>query len=121
MRLGVASFLADVGHEIPTALLPSLLTSTIGAPASALGLVEGVSDGLAGGARVAGGAPADDPGRRRAVAVGGYSATAVLAAATGGPTVRAGHSRGGGDPSSVSPEMVSRDVGSQPCNEDGSR
>jgi MFS family permease len=34
--IGTASLLADVGHEIPTALLPSLLTSTIGAPASVL-------------------------------------------------------------------------------------
>ncbi|MCZ7627917.1 MAG: hypothetical protein M5U19_01930 [Microthrixaceae bacterium] len=30
------------------ALLPSLLTSTLGAPASALGVIEGVSDALAG-------------------------------------------------------------------------
>jgi len=29
-----ASLLADIGHEIPTALLPSFLTSTLGAPAS---------------------------------------------------------------------------------------
>lgn len=28
--IGVASLLADVGNEIPTALLPSLLTSTLG-------------------------------------------------------------------------------------------
>ncbi len=41
--IGAASFLADAGHEVPTALLPSLLTSTLGAPASALGLIEGVS------------------------------------------------------------------------------
>jgi MFS family permease len=81
--IGTASLLADVGHEIPTALLPSLLTSTIGAPASALGLIEGVSDGLAGVARLGGGALADDPHRRRAVAVGGYTTTAVLAAGTG--------------------------------------
>ena len=30
--IGTASFLADVGHEIPTALLPNLLTATLGAP-----------------------------------------------------------------------------------------
>ena len=30
----------------------SLLTSTLGAPASALGLIEGVSDGLGGAARL---------------------------------------------------------------------
>ena len=53
--IGAASFLADVGHEIPTALLPNLLTATLGAPAAALGLIEGLSDGLAGAARLAGG------------------------------------------------------------------
>jgi len=84
--IGAASFLADVGHEIPTALLPALLTSTLGAPAAALGLIEGVSDGLAGAAKFAGGAIADDPRRRRAAAVGGYSATAVLASLTGAAT-----------------------------------
>lgn len=78
--IGSASLLADVGHEIPTALLPSLLTSTLGAPASALGLIEGVSDALAGVARFGGGALADAPDRRRAVAVGGYTTTAVLSA-----------------------------------------
>lgn len=31
--IGAASFLADVGHEIPTALLPNLLTVTLGPPA----------------------------------------------------------------------------------------
>ena len=35
--IGAASFLADVGHEVPTALPPSFLTSVLGVPASALG------------------------------------------------------------------------------------
>jgi MFS family permease len=81
--IGGASFLADLGHEIPTALLPSLLTSTLRAPASALGLIEGISDAAAGIARFGGGALADDPGRRRAIAVGGYTTTAVLSAGLG--------------------------------------
>jgi MFS family permease len=81
--IGGASFLADLGHEIPTALLPSLLTSTLHAPASALGLIEGISDAAAGLARLGGGALADDPNRRRRVAVGGYTATAVLSATLG--------------------------------------
>ena len=84
--IGGASLLSDAGHEIPTALLPSLLTSTLGAPAAALGLIEGVSDGLAGLARLGGGALADDPQRRQRVAVGGYVTTAVLSAATAGTT-----------------------------------
>ena len=81
--IGGASFLADLGHEIPTSLLPSLLTSTLHAPASALGLIEGFSDAAAGLARLGGGALADDPQRRRAVAVGGYTTTAILSASLG--------------------------------------
>lgn len=89
--IGAASLLADVGHEVPTALLPSLLTSTLGAPAAVLGLVEGVSDALAGGARLAGGGLADDPVRRWRVAVGGYASTcrappmSLIGRSVGGP------------------------------------
>ncbi|MEA2588490.1 MAG: hypothetical protein QOH66_1417 [Actinomycetota bacterium] len=83
--IGAASFLADVGHEVPTALLPSLLTS-LGAPAAVLGAIEGVADGLAGMARLAGGAMSDDPARRQALAVGGYASTAVLSSVIGAST-----------------------------------
>jgi hypothetical protein len=80
--IGTASLLADIGHEIPSALLPSLLTS-LGARAAALGLIEGISDGLAGVGRLVGGAAADDPQRRRSAAVGGYTTTAVLSSLIG--------------------------------------
>ncbi|MDQ6900913.1 MAG: MFS transporter [Candidatus Dormibacteraeota bacterium] len=43
----------------------------------------GLADGAAGGARLLGGALADDPERRRRVAAGGYIGTAVLAALIG--------------------------------------
>jgi MFS family permease len=94
--IGSASFLADVGHEVPTVLMASFVTATLGAPAAALGLIEGVSDGLAGVGRFVGGALADDPQRRRTVAVGGYSATAILSALIGVTTsaVQAGVLRG---------------------------
>jgi MFS family permease len=81
--IGAASLLSDLGHEIPTSLLPSLLTSTLGAPAAALGLIEGIADAAAGACRLGGGALADDPERRRKVAIGGYTATAVLSALLG--------------------------------------
>ena len=84
--IGTASLLADLGHEVPTALLPSFLTSTLGAPAAALGVIEGVAHVLAGAAKFAGGPLADDPHRRRTTAVGGYAATACLTAAIGAPT-----------------------------------
>jgi MFS family permease len=94
--IGSASFLADVGHEVPTALMASFVTATLGAPAAALGLIEGISDGLAGAGRFVGGALADDPQRRRTVAVGGYTATAILSALIGATTsvVQAGVLRG---------------------------
>jgi MFS family permease len=81
--IGVASLLADIGYEVATALLPSLLSSTLGAPAAALGLIEGISDGLAGVTKLGGGALADDPVRRRRVAVAGYAMTAALTSLTG--------------------------------------
>lgn len=84
--IGLASFFSDVGHEIPTALLPEFLSKTLGAPAAILGLIEGVSDGLAGAAKLAGGALADDPRRRRTIAVGGYATTAVLISLVGAAT-----------------------------------
>ncbi len=46
-------------------------------------MVEGVADGAAGVAKLAGGAAADDPGRRRAIAIGGYATTAVLSSLIG--------------------------------------
>lgn len=96
--IGAASFLADLGHEVPTALLPRLLTATLGAPAAALGLIEGIADGLAGLMRLLGGALADEPERRRSVAVGGYSTTAVLTSLIGvaGSVWQVGVLRAGG-------------------------
>jgi MFS family permease len=84
--IGGASLLADLGYEVPTSLLPSFLSSTLRAPAAALGIIEGIADGLGGVARLAGGALADDPERRRATAVGGYTATALLTALIGAAT-----------------------------------
>ena len=81
--IGGASLLSDLGHEVPTSLLPSFLTSTLGAPAAALGLIEGIADGCAGVARLGGGALADDPERRRRAALGGYTATAVFSSLIG--------------------------------------
>lgn len=81
--VGAASALSDLGHEVPTSLLPAFLTSTLGAPAAALGVIEGIADGLAGAAKLVGGAPANDPERRRQTVVGGYATTALLSSAIG--------------------------------------
>jgi hypothetical protein len=84
--IGLASFLADAGHEIPTSLFPSLLITMLGTSAAVLGLVEGLADGLAGLARLAGGPLADDVARRHRTAIGGYTSTAILSALIGAAT-----------------------------------
>jgi MFS family permease len=59
------------------------VTITLGAPASVLGLLEGLADGLAGLARFVGGPLADSPSSRRRTAIGGYLSTAILSALIG--------------------------------------
>ncbi len=63
--------------------MAGFVTPPLGAPAASLGVIEGISDGLAGAGRFVGGALADDRRRRRTVAVGGYTTTAVLSALIG--------------------------------------
>jgi MFS family permease len=81
--VGAASFFADAGYEITTSVLPSFITHTLGGSAGALGLIEGVSDGLAGIAKLAGGAAANDEKRRGKLAAGGYVVTAFATGAVG--------------------------------------
>lgn len=81
--VGAASFFSDSGHEIATAVLPSFLTSVLHGSAASLGVIEGVSDALMGVAKLIGGPLANDPRRRRAMATGGYLATAVATALIG--------------------------------------
>ena len=75
--IGLASLLSDAGHEMATAALPGFLRS-LGAPAAALGAIEGVADGALSFSKLAGGLIADQPGvERRTVAAGGYAVTAL--------------------------------------------
>jgi MFS family permease len=76
LGIGLASLFSDWGHEAATAILPAFLAS-LGAPAVALGIIEGVSDGLSSFAKLAGGFVADRPGWRRPTAIVGYFATAI--------------------------------------------
>jgi MFS family permease len=76
LGFGLASFLSDAGHEAATSALPALLILLGSAPA-ALGIIEGVSDGLASFAKLMGGWWADRPHVRKPLAVGGYLATGL--------------------------------------------
>ena len=81
--VGAASFFSDTGHEIATAVLPSFLTSVLGGSAGVLGVIEGLSDGLLGIAKLVAGPAANDPTRRVRIARGGYLLTGVFTAAIG--------------------------------------
>lgn len=76
LGIGLASLFSDWGHEAATAILPAFLAS-LGAPAVALGLIEGISDALASFAKLAGGWIADHPPWRRPTGIVGYFATGL--------------------------------------------
>lgn len=80
LGIGLASLFSDWGHEAATSILPAFLAS-LGAPAVALGIIEGVSDGLASFAKLGGGFIADRPQWRKPTGIVGYVATAVTTAA----------------------------------------
>ncbi len=79
LGVGLASFFSDWSHEIATATMPAFL-ATIGASAVALGLIEGVSDGLSSFAKLGSGFYTDKLQRRKPIAVGGYLVTAIATA-----------------------------------------
>lgn len=76
LGIGLASLFSDWGHEAATSLLPAFLAS-LGAPALALGIIEGVADGFSSFAKLAGGWLADRPHARKPTGVIGYLATAI--------------------------------------------
>jgi hypothetical protein len=80
LSVGAASLASDAGHDLTTSLLPTFLTSTLGAGPAALGAIEGVSDALIVLSKLAGGPLADESVRRTRLAAGGYLVTAVAIA-----------------------------------------
>ena len=74
--LAINRFLSDFGHEAGTAILPLFLTA-IGAPAFALGVIEGFADALSSFAKLFGGWLGDRVERRRPWAAAGYLLTGV--------------------------------------------
>lgn len=75
LGIGLASLLADSGHEMATAAMPAFLAS-LGASSAILGAIEGLSDGLASFAKLLSGAYSDRLHRRKPIAVFGYFLTA---------------------------------------------
>lgn len=74
--LGLNRFLSDFGHEAGTAILP-LFLAVLGAPPFALGVIEGVSDGLSSFSKLLGGWLGDRVRQRRPLAALGYVLTGI--------------------------------------------
>jgi MFS family permease len=88
--MALASFFSDAGHEMATAILPLFLVS-IGAPPAALGTIEGVADAMSSFVKLGAGWFSDRIGRRKPIAVAGYTltglTTGLFALATAWPHV----------------------------------
>ena len=82
LGVGLASLFSDWSHEIATAAMPAFLAN-LGVAAVWLGIIEGVSDGLASFAKLASGYYTDRLERRKPIAVAGYLATALGTASFG--------------------------------------
>ena len=91
--LSAVSLAQDAASEMLYPLLPILLTTTLGAPAAVVGIVEGIAEGVAALIKYISGRTSDRVGRKPAVATG-YGLAAVgkiiIAAATVWPGVLAG-------------------------------
>ncbi len=74
--MGLTSFFSDACHEMATTILPGFL-STIGAPPSALGIIEGVSDAISSFTKLLGGWISDKFGHRKVLATFGYLTTGL--------------------------------------------
>lgn len=91
--IGFASLFSDISGEMIYPILPLFLTQTLGAPATVVGLVEGIAVGTANAIGGFSGWISDRLGRRKPVAIFGYALTAatrpVIAAAQAWPLVLA--------------------------------
>lgn len=75
--LGWVSLFMDFGSEIVHALLPLLLVGPLGASALAIGLIEGLAEGLVLATKLFSGYASDALGRRKPLVVFGYALAAL--------------------------------------------
>jgi MFS family permease len=91
LGIGVADLAADANYEMVFAVLPLFITAGLGAPAVAVGLVEGIADGSSAVVKLWSGWYSDRIAWRKRLAVGGYATTilglGLLVAITSWPQV----------------------------------
>ncbi|MFQ5705071.1 MAG: MFS transporter [Gemmatimonadales bacterium] len=82
-KLGAVSFFNDLASEMVYPLLPALVTTKLGAPALALGLLDGISDAVSAFVKFGAGWLADRPKLRGPLIIAGYGIAAVTRPAMG--------------------------------------
>jgi len=91
LGIGIADLAADANYEMVFAVLPLFITAGLGAPALAVGLIEGVGDGSSAVVKLWSGWYSDRISWRKRLAVSGYGTTVfglgLLVAVTAWPQV----------------------------------
>jgi MFS family permease len=77
ITIGLVSLMADISSEMIYPLLPIFITQTLAAPATAVGLIEGIAVGTSSIVTGASGWISDRVGRRKPIAFVGYALTAL--------------------------------------------
>lgn len=76
--MGLTSYFSDASHEMVTAILPMFITVVLGAPAIALGIIEGVAEAMASGVKLFSGYYSDRVARRKPFGIVGYGLTGLV-------------------------------------------
>lgn len=77
LKLGAVSFLTDISSEMIFSVFSVFFTVIVGAPASLLGIVEGISDFSASSLDYVSGWLSDKSGKRKPLAIAGYSFSTI--------------------------------------------
>jgi MFS family permease len=75
--IGLVSLFADISTEVMYPLLPTFITQVLGAPVAALGIIEGMAQGVSSILTGISGWISDRIGKRKPVAFAGYALTAI--------------------------------------------
>lgn len=77
IAMGIVSFFNDIASEMIYPILPIFLTTTLGTPMAALGLIEGIAEASASIFKVLSGWLSDRTGRRKPFVILGYTLSAL--------------------------------------------
>lgn len=75
IAMGLVSFFTDFSTEMILGVLPLFVVGTLGAPRAALGLIEGSTELISYGVRMASGSWSDKTGKRKLLILAGYAAS----------------------------------------------